>query len=72
MAITKCKECGHKISTTAGTCPGCGHEAKSIRRFLSSFAKELISLAVVLLLIWYLKPYWPERLSTLLDSLSSQ
>jgi hypothetical protein len=60
------------MSTTAGTCPGCGHEAKSIRRFLSSFAKELISLAVVLLLIWYLKPYWPERLSTLLDSLSSQ
>jgi len=29
-------------------------------------------LAVVLLLIWYLKPYWPERLSTLLDSLISQ
>ena len=70
MAMTKCKECGHQISTTAKICPSCGHESKSIRRFLSSFAKELISLAVVLLLIWYLKPYWPERLNALFDSLT--
>jgi len=32
--------------------------------------KELISLAIVLLLLWYFKPYWPERLSALFDSLT--
>jgi len=24
MAITKCRECGRRISTNAATCPGCG------------------------------------------------
>jgi predicted amidophosphoribosyltransferase len=71
MAMAKCKECGHRISTTAKTCPNCGHEFKSISRLLSSFGKELISLAVVLFLLWMLKPYWPEPLRALFESLIS-
>jgi RNA polymerase subunit RPABC4/transcription elongation factor Spt4 len=24
MALIKCKECGHEVSTTANACPNCG------------------------------------------------
>ena len=26
MALTACKECGKQISTTAASCPHCGHK----------------------------------------------
>lgn len=26
MALTKCKECGNDLSTTAAACPNCGHK----------------------------------------------
>lgn len=35
MALIKCKECGHLLSTEASTCPGCG--AKNPRTKLSTW-----------------------------------
>lgn len=26
MALIQCSECGHKVSSTAPSCPGCGHQ----------------------------------------------
>ena len=37
MALTKCKECGHDVSTTASACPHCGAPD-----FLSDDGKELL------------------------------
>ena len=28
MAMTKCKECGHNVSTQAKSCPSCGAQLK--------------------------------------------
>jgi len=31
MALIKCKECGHEISTKAKACPNCGYEKKPVQ-----------------------------------------
>lgn len=43
MAMTRCKECGHSISTTADACPSCG--AKQIRT--SGCAKVVLVVILV-------------------------
>lgn len=37
MALTKCRECGHDVSTSAATCPNCGAPD-----YLSEDGKELL------------------------------
>lgn len=45
MAMTKCKECGHSISTKAEACPSCG--AKQVRT--SGCAKVVLTFFIVML-----------------------
>jgi len=34
MALIKCKECGHEVSTSAKACSNCGAPLKKDNRFL--------------------------------------
>lgn len=48
MALKKCKECGHDISTDASSCPNCGKKQPSkIGRILLTGAGLLVLLSVV-------------------------
>ena len=49
MAMTKCKECGGKVSTKAAACPSCGVKIKSEPGAGARFFGNLVSLGV---LIW--------------------
>jgi len=50
MAIKKCRECGHQISTTAGVCPSCGAKVK--RRFgCGSLILVLILIGIIITVI---------------------
>src|SRR5688572_13767175 len=33
MALTKCRECGHQVSTQAAACPSCGAKPKTFGLF---------------------------------------
>ena len=44
MALTKCRECGHDLSTAAKTCPNCG--ARSVKKN-STLALVLLILVIV-------------------------
>ena len=46
MALKKCKECGHEVSTKAKACPNCG------ARIGRSSAAGCLSLAVILVLVF--------------------
>ncbi|MBL4709735.1 MAG: zinc ribbon domain-containing protein [Flavobacteriales bacterium] len=46
MALIKCKECGHKISKKAATCPSCGATNKKKRR-PTSFLTGLIAIIII-------------------------
>lgn len=49
MAITKCKECGGKLSTKADACPSCGARTKAVP---GAGAKLVGSLATLILFLW--------------------
>ncbi|WP_462383388.1 hypothetical protein [Pseudomonas sp. Marseille-QA0892] len=49
MALMKCKECGHLVSTTAKACPNCG--AKPSKPSGGSFLITCVGLAVFLVVI---------------------
>ncbi len=49
MAMTKCKECGSKISTKAAACPSCGAKVKTEPGAGAKFLGSLVSLG---LLVW--------------------
>jgi hypothetical protein len=50
MALVKCKECGHKVSTEAKICPSCGIKHPAPTR-VSSMAAVLI-IGIFILTIW--------------------
>lgn len=39
MALIKCHECGHDVSTDASSCPSCGAKMPKIRKSLSPIVK---------------------------------
>lgn len=52
MALTACKECGKQISTTAASCPHCGHKPEKdkigcAQMIVISFVAILITMVVV-------------------------
>ena len=52
MALTDCKECGKQISTTAASCPHCGHKPEKdkigcAQMIVISFVAILITMVVV-------------------------
>lgn len=47
MAITKCKECGANVSTSAKACPSCGAPVKRTFGFGSFFAAATVMVMVV-------------------------
>ena len=47
MALTKCKECRHKVSTKAETCPHCGAAVENAPERKTSFASGCLSVIVV-------------------------
>ena len=49
MAMTKCKECGGKLSTKATACPSCGARTKAEP---GAGAKFIGSLVTLILLLW--------------------
>lgn len=51
MSMTKCKECGKDISTTAKTCPHCGASTSPVLDAMGSAGEAASSLGHVLLLI---------------------
>lgn len=51
MAMTKCKECGKEISTTAKTCPHCGASTTPVLDAIGSAGEAASSLGSLLLLI---------------------
>lgn len=52
MAITKCKECGGKLSTKAETCPSCGTKVNAGQKAFAGCLGSLLSLAFFLWLGW--------------------
>lgn len=51
MAMTKCKECGKDISTTAKTCPHCGASTSPILDAVGNIGETASSLGNMLMLI---------------------
>jgi uncharacterized membrane protein YvbJ len=47
MALIKCKECGHDVSTTAKTCPNCGAPTAKARQTDTSTSVARIILMVL-------------------------
>lgn len=52
MAMTKCKECGGKLSTKAESCPTCGAKTKGAQEAFVKFVSSLLSLGIFLWLGW--------------------
>jgi hypothetical protein len=48
MALTKCKECGNEVSTTAKTCPKCGAKAPKKMGLFAKIALGFIGLTFVM------------------------
>src|SRR5260370_34378543 len=67
MALTKCKECGKEISTTADKCPSCGASTGS-HKGLGCLLFVCIS---ILAIFWYKGHSPSEVLSTVEDYVSS-
>lgn len=57
MAITKCKECGGKLSTKAETCPSCGAKVNATQEAFAGCLGSLLSLAFFLWLGWLALDY---------------
>lgn len=51
MAMTKCKECGKEISTTAKTCPHCGASTSPVLDAMGNVGEAASSLGSMLMLI---------------------
>lgn len=56
MAMTKCKECGKEISTTAKTCPHCGASTspildavEGVGETAGALGKALMSLGIIIM-----------------------
>jgi len=54
MAMKYCSECGKKISDKAAACPSCGCPNKSLAKNINNLYKGDKSIAVYLLLCWFL------------------
>lgn len=52
MAITKCKECGGKLSTKAESCPTCGAKVNVAQKAIANLLGGVLSLAFFLWLGW--------------------
>ncbi len=50
MALKPCRECGHKVSTTARRCPRCGEEDPSGHVAITGLFSNVIGL---ILLLWF-------------------
>lgn len=55
MALTKCKECGHDVSTSAKTCPNCGAPLVNRTSRLAIVLLILLFVFVVLPLLGHIK-----------------
>ena len=55
MALTKCRECGHDLSTTAKTCPNCGAAPGKKNSTLAPVLLILVILFVGLPFLGYIK-----------------
>lgn len=51
MALTKCRECGHEISTQAASCPSCGRKIPTIAEKAGAIVGILFF--VVIAIIWF-------------------
>jgi hypothetical protein len=71
LALTKCKECGAKVSTKAVACPTCGARRGGARRLLIRLLASIFSLVVVVAIgSWLLEKTQPseEELKAELDT----
>ena len=50
MALTKCRQCGHTVSTEALACPGCGARTRAGG---GGFGSSLVAIAIVIAVGWY-------------------
>lgn len=57
MALTKCKECQHTVSTTAKTCPSCGYNLKS----MSPFTKVILTLFLLVIFLPFIGVFAPDK-----------
>jgi DNA-directed RNA polymerase subunit RPC12/RpoP len=53
MALTKCKECGKEVSTTAKKCPHCGYDFESRRMMQGCLVLFAIFIALVFALTYF-------------------
>jgi uncharacterized paraquat-inducible protein A len=59
MAMTKCKECGHSVSTQAKSCPNCGAQLKGkVAGRVESVVKVAIAGVVALVALAFVVSYW--------------
>ena len=56
MALTKCRECGHKISKKAKTCPNCGGPVKKPGQISSGWGCLIIIAVIAALVVIYNRP----------------
>jgi uncharacterized paraquat-inducible protein A len=47
MALIACEECGHAISQSATTCPGCGARTRHSRQMLGGIVAVVLGLMVI-------------------------
>ena len=71
MALTKCKECGHDISSMADKCPNCGAPPSKARVSKNLSIGCGVALLIILLFVIcsiYLSPKHPEKVTSAINS----
>jgi type II secretory pathway component PulL len=59
MAMTKCKECGHSVSTQAKSCPNCGAQLKGkVAGRVEAGVKWGIAGVVAVVALAFVVSYW--------------
>lgn len=64
MALTKCNECGHKVSDRSKTCPNCGVEieAKPVKKKRSKLLMVLIGAMVIIGFTQFIESRMPPEI----------
>lgn len=61
MALIECSDCGHKVSDSAASCPGCG----AIRKAYNELNWPAFHITAVSMLIALTVPYFPSTMPPL-------
>lgn len=69
MPLTTCKFCKHSISTSAETCPQCGHNHKKDRQDKANFNSMLWTMAGLILVFIIYKMAWAEPIINTIKNL---